>query len=68
MPPMLIHSMAAVPTAGTISGFRFFRDSTKQALLRMGSVAEAVAALVALHNMEVGGRRMRVGFSKHTMD
>ncbi|OPJ89191.1 polypyrimidine tract-binding protein 3 [Patagioenas fasciata monilis] len=55
-------------TGCTVKGFRFFRNNCRTALIQLGSVEEAVHALIELHNRDLGqNRNLRVSFSKHTL-
>ncbi|KAK2157505.1 hypothetical protein LSH36_190g05025 [Paralvinella palmiformis] len=50
---------------GTVVAFKFFQKDRKMALLQMSSVEEAVHALMALHNIELGNSsHLRVSFTK----
>ncbi|CAO2641552.1 Polypyrimidine tract-binding protein 1 [Lemmus lemmus] len=52
---------------GVVKGFKFFQDR-KMALIQMGSVEEAVQALIELHNHDLGeNHHLRVSFSKSTI-
>ncbi|NXK91112.1 PTBP3 protein, partial [Formicarius rufipectus] len=49
----------------TVKGFRFFPKDCKMALIQLGSVEEAVHALIELHNHDFGEKHhLRVSFSK----
>ncbi|XP_008066174.1 polypyrimidine tract-binding protein 1 [Carlito syrichta] len=53
---------------GVIKGFKFFQKDCKMALIQMGSVEEAVQALIDLHNHDLGeNHHLRVSFSKSTI-
>ncbi|EGW12462.1 Polypyrimidine tract-binding protein 1 [Cricetulus griseus] len=48
--------------------FKFFQKDRKMALIQMGSVEEAVQALIELHNHDLGeNQHLRVSFSKSTI-
>ncbi|NXF06670.1 PTBP3 protein, partial [Smithornis capensis] len=52
----------------TVRGFRFFQNDCKMALIQLGSVEEAVHALIELHNHDFGEKHhLRVSFSKSTI-
>ncbi|KFO93852.1 Polypyrimidine tract-binding protein 3, partial [Buceros rhinoceros silvestris] len=52
-------------TGSTVKGFRFFQKGCKMALIQLGSVEEAVKALIELHNHDFGeNRHLRISFSK----
>ncbi|XP_064416095.1 polypyrimidine tract-binding protein 2 isoform X5 [Latimeria chalumnae] len=54
-------------TGGTVKAFKFFQDH-KMALLQMGTVEEAIQALIDLHNYNLGeNHHLRVSFSKSTI-
>ena len=40
-----------------------FQTDKRMAMVAFDSVADAVVALIRLHGVELGGRRMRVSFS-----
>lgn len=51
-----------------IKGFRFFKRNRKMALIQMGSVEEAIQALIDLHNHNLGENHyLQVSFSKSTI-
>uniref|UniRef100_A0A2K5EU30 RRM domain-containing protein n=1 Tax=Aotus nancymaae TaxID=37293 RepID=A0A2K5EU30_AOTNA len=53
---------------GVVKGFNFFQKDHKMALIQMGSVEEAVQALIDLHNHDLGeSHHLRVSFSKSTI-
>ncbi|XP_012878259.1 PREDICTED: polypyrimidine tract-binding protein 1 isoform X2 [Dipodomys ordii] len=53
---------------GVVKGFKFFQKDRKMALIQMGSVEEAVQALIDLHNHDLGeNHHLRVSFSKSTI-
>ncbi|XP_035309534.1 polypyrimidine tract-binding protein 1-like isoform X1 [Cricetulus griseus] len=53
---------------GVVKGFKFFQKDRKMALIQMGSVEEAVQALIELHNHDLGeNQHLRVSFSKSTI-
>ncbi|XP_009584543.1 PREDICTED: polypyrimidine tract-binding protein 3 isoform X1 [Fulmarus glacialis] len=55
-------------TGSTVKDFRFFQKDCKMALIQLGSVEEAVHALIELHNHDLGeNHRLRVSFSKSTI-
>ncbi|XP_035746711.1 polypyrimidine tract-binding protein 3 isoform X2 [Egretta garzetta] len=52
-------------TGSTVKAFRFFQKDCKMALIQLGSVEEAVHALIELHNYDLGeNHHLRVSFSK----
>ncbi|XP_035165976.1 polypyrimidine tract-binding protein 3 [Oxyura jamaicensis] len=55
-------------TGSTVKAFRFFQKDCKMALIQLGSVEEAVHALIELHNHDLGdNHHLRVSFSKSTI-
>ncbi|XP_070563759.1 polypyrimidine tract-binding protein 1-like isoform X15 [Ptychodera flava] len=53
---------------GSVKAFKFFQKDRKMALIQMGSVEEAVTALVAMHNYQLSNSsHLRVSFSKATI-
>ncbi|NXE82856.1 PTBP3 protein, partial [Cochlearius cochlearius] len=55
-------------TGSTVKAFRFFQKDCKMALIRLGSVEEAVHALIELHDYDLGeNHHLRVSFSKSTI-
>ncbi|XP_064902442.1 polypyrimidine tract-binding protein 3 isoform X2 [Columba livia] len=55
-------------TGCTVKACRFFRNNCRTALIQLGSVEEAVHALIELHNHDLGqNRTLRVSFAKHTI-
>ncbi|XP_064416092.1 polypyrimidine tract-binding protein 2 isoform X3 [Latimeria chalumnae] len=55
-------------TGGTVKAFKFFQRDHKMALLQMGTVEEAIQALIDLHNYNLGeNHHLRVSFSKSTI-
>ncbi|XP_060037427.1 polypyrimidine tract-binding protein 1 isoform X2 [Erinaceus europaeus] len=53
---------------GQVNGFKFFQKDRKMALIQMGSVEEAIQALIELHNHDLGeSHHLRVSFSKSTI-
>lgn len=53
---------------GIVKGFKFFQKDRKMALIQMGSVEEAIQALIDLHNHDLGeNHHLRVSFSKSTI-
>ncbi|XP_067677619.1 polypyrimidine tract-binding protein 1-like isoform X15 [Haliotis asinina] len=53
---------------GAVKAFKFFPKDRKMALIQMGSVDEAVMALIAMHNYQMGeNSHLRVSFSKSTI-
>lgn len=55
-------------TGSTVKAFRFFPKDCKMALIQLGSVEEAVHALIELHNHNLGeNHHLRVSFSKSTI-
>uniref|UniRef100_A0A8B9QP27 Polypyrimidine tract-binding protein 1 n=1 Tax=Apteryx owenii TaxID=8824 RepID=A0A8B9QP27_APTOW len=52
-------------TGSTVKAFKFFQKDRKMALIQLGSVEEAVHALIELHNHDLGEKHhLRVSFSK----
>ncbi|NWH35674.1 PTBP3 protein, partial [Chloropsis hardwickii] len=52
----------------TVKGFKFFQKDCKMALIELGSVEEAVHALIELHNHDFGeNQHLRVSFSKSSI-
>ncbi|XP_023800093.1 polypyrimidine tract-binding protein 3 isoform X3 [Cyanistes caeruleus] len=52
----------------TVKGFRFFQSDCKMALIQLGSVEEAVHALIDLHNHDFGeNQHLKVSFSKSSI-
>ncbi|NWT01260.1 PTBP3 protein, partial [Mionectes macconnelli] len=52
----------------TVKGFKFFQKDCKMGLIQLGSVEEAVHALIELHNHDFGeNHHLRVSFSKSTI-
>ncbi|NWS11694.1 PTBP3 protein, partial [Pachyramphus minor] len=52
----------------TVKAFRFFQNDCKMGLIQLGSVEEAVHALIELHNHDFGeNHHLRVSFSKSTI-
>ena len=49
---------------GTVTGFKFFVNSSKMAVLQMATLGEAVMALIHLHNHSMGESNLKVSFSK----
>ncbi|NXS66083.1 PTBP3 protein, partial [Pandion haliaetus] len=55
-------------TGSTVKAFKFFQNSYKMAFIQLGSVEEAVEALIELHNHDFGeNHHLRVSFSKSTI-
>ncbi|KAF1675409.1 PTBP3 protein, partial [Pygoscelis papua] len=55
-------------TGSTVKAFRFFQKDCKMALIQLGSVEEALHALIELHNHDLGeNHHLRVSFSKSTI-
>uniref|UniRef100_H3A367 Polypyrimidine tract-binding protein 1 n=1 Tax=Latimeria chalumnae TaxID=7897 RepID=H3A367_LATCH len=53
---------------GLVKAFKFFQKDRKMALIQMGSVEEAIQALIDLHNHDLGeNHHLRVSFSKSTI-
>ncbi|XP_059138575.1 polypyrimidine tract-binding protein 2-like isoform X6 [Physella acuta] len=53
---------------GTVKAFKFFPKDRKMALIQMSTVEEAIHALVAMHNYQMGEScHLRVSFSKSTI-
>ncbi|KAM4707857.1 polypyrimidine tract-binding protein 3 isoform 3-T5 [Discoglossus pictus] len=49
----------------TVKAFKFFQKDRKMALIQLGSVEEAILALIDLHNHDLGeNHHLRVSFSK----
>ncbi|NXF20592.1 PTBP3 protein, partial [Rhodinocichla rosea] len=52
----------------TVKAFKFFQKDCKMALIQLGSVEEAVHALIELHNHDFGeNQHLRVSFSKSSI-
>ncbi|KAM6289925.1 polypyrimidine tract-binding protein 3 [Aegotheles albertisi] len=55
-------------TGSTVRAFRFFRKGCKMALIQLGSVEEALQALIELHNHDLGEKHhLRISFSRSTI-
>ncbi|XP_030049301.1 polypyrimidine tract-binding protein 3-like [Microcaecilia unicolor] len=55
-------------SGSTVKAFKFFQKDRKMALIQLGSVEEAILALIDLHNTELGeSQHLRVSFSKSTI-
>uniref|UniRef100_A0A803Y0M2 Polypyrimidine tract binding protein 3 n=1 Tax=Meleagris gallopavo TaxID=9103 RepID=A0A803Y0M2_MELGA len=55
-------------TGSTVKAFRFFQRDCKMALIQLGSVEEAVHALIELHDYDLGeNHHLRVSFSGSTI-
>nr|XP_033785052.1 polypyrimidine tract-binding protein 3-like isoform X2 [Geotrypetes seraphini] len=55
-------------SGSTVNAFKFFQKDRKMALIQLGSVEEAILALIDLHNTELGeSHHLRVSFSKSTI-
>ncbi|XP_060751381.1 polypyrimidine tract-binding protein 3 isoform X1 [Tachysurus vachellii] len=55
-------------TGYTVKAFKFFQKDRKMALIQLGSVEEAIQALIDLHNYDLGeNHHLRVSFSKSTI-
>ncbi|KFZ67877.1 Polypyrimidine tract-binding protein 3, partial [Podiceps cristatus] len=55
-------------TGSTVNAFRFLQNNCKMALIQLGSVEEAVHALIAFHNYDFGENHLLgVSFSKSTV-
>ncbi|KAM6227030.1 polypyrimidine tract-binding protein 3 isoform 1-T4 [Spheniscus humboldti] len=55
-------------TGSTVKAFRFFQKDCKMAFIQLGSVEEALHALIELHNHDLGeNHHLRVSFSKSTI-
>ncbi|NXL50421.1 PTBP3 protein, partial [Podilymbus podiceps] len=55
-------------TGSTVNAFRFLQNNSKTALIQMGSVEEAVHALIEFHNYDFGeNHHLGVSFSKSTV-
>ncbi|XDV53859.1 hypothetical protein PO909_022268, partial [Leuciscus waleckii] len=51
-----------------VKAFKFFQKDRKMALIQLGSVEEAIQALIVLHNHDLGeNHHLRVSFSKSTI-
>ncbi|XP_076150403.1 polypyrimidine tract-binding protein 1a isoform X2 [Alosa pseudoharengus] len=51
-----------------VKAFKFFQKDRKMALIQMGSVEEAIEALIEFHNHDLGeSHHLRVSFSKSTI-
>uniref|UniRef100_A0AAY4BAU5 RRM domain-containing protein n=1 Tax=Denticeps clupeoides TaxID=299321 RepID=A0AAY4BAU5_9TELE len=51
-----------------VKAFKFFQKDRKMALIQMGSVEEAIEALIEFHNHDLGeNHHLRVSFSKSTI-
>ncbi|XP_063311369.1 polypyrimidine tract-binding protein 3 isoform X1 [Pelobates fuscus] len=52
-------------TGCSVKAFKFFQKDRKMALIQLGSVEEAILALIELHNHDLGeNHHLRVSFSK----
>ncbi|XP_068090400.1 polypyrimidine tract-binding protein 3 isoform X2 [Hyperolius riggenbachi] len=52
-------------TGCSVKAFKFFQKDRKMALIQLGSVEEAILALIQLHNHDLGdSHHLRVSFSK----
>lgn len=59
---------AFVESGSNVVAFKFFPKDRKMALIQMGSVEEAVIALIAMHNHQLSdSSHLRVSFSKSTI-
>lgn len=55
-------------TGVTVVGFKFFAKDRKMALIQLGTVQEAIMALMKMHNHQLAERTyLRVSFSKSTI-
>nr|XP_016846558.1 PREDICTED: polypyrimidine tract-binding protein 3 isoform X3 [Anolis carolinensis] len=55
-------------TGCIVKAFKFFPKDRKMALIQLGSVEEAIQALIELHNHDLGeNHHLRVSFSKSTI-
>uniref|UniRef100_H3AJA4 Polypyrimidine tract-binding protein 1 n=1 Tax=Latimeria chalumnae TaxID=7897 RepID=H3AJA4_LATCH len=55
-------------TGCAVKAFKFFQKDRKMALIQLGSVEEAIQALIELHNHDLGeNHHLRVSFSKSTI-
>ncbi|MGH0163942.1 UNVERIFIED_CONTAM: hypothetical protein FKN15_046215 [Acipenser sinensis] len=55
-------------TGCAVKAFKFFQKDRKMALIQLGSVEEAIQALIDLHNHDLGeNHHLRVSFSKSTI-
>ncbi|CAM5146520.1 unnamed protein product [Natator depressus] len=55
-------------TGCTVKAFKFFQKDRKMALIQLGTVEEAIQALIELHNHDLGeNHHLRVSFSKSTI-
>jgi len=53
--------------SGTVVGFRFFPKDRRMGLIQMGSIAEAVEALINTHNYQMDGSNLKVSFSNSNL-
>ncbi|XP_060764996.1 polypyrimidine tract-binding protein 3 isoform X1 [Neoarius graeffei] len=71
IPPSIADDMLKDLFAGsgyTVKAFKFFQKDRKMALIQLGSVEEAIQALIDLHNYDLGeNHHLRVSFSKSTI-
>uniref|UniRef100_A0A8B9HLJ4 Polypyrimidine tract binding protein 3 n=1 Tax=Astyanax mexicanus TaxID=7994 RepID=A0A8B9HLJ4_ASTMX len=71
IPPSIADDMLTdlFSSAGyTVKAFKFFQKDRKMALIQLGSVEEAIQALIDLHNHDLGeNHHLRVSFSKSTI-
>lgn len=59
---------AFAATGGAVMAFKFFPKDRKMALIQMGTVEEAVTALIKMHNYQLSdSNHLRVSFSKSTI-
>lgn len=59
--------MFAVCNQLQIVHFAFFQNDRRMAMLAFATAADAVVALIRLHNFDFGGKRIRVSFSSKTL-
>ncbi|XP_067127979.1 polypyrimidine tract-binding protein 2-like isoform X2 [Centruroides vittatus] len=59
---------AFVKTGVTVIAFKFFPKDKKMALIQLGSIEEAITALIKMHNYQLSdSSHLRVSFSKSTI-
>eukprot|EP01016_Furgasonia_blochmanni_P040420 TRINITY_DN5158_c0_g1_i1.p1 TRINITY_DN5158_c0_g1~~TRINITY_DN5158_c0_g1_i1.p1 ORF type:complete len:519 (-),score=101.05 TRINITY_DN5158_c0_g1_i1:233-1789(-) len=57
--------VSILSNAGKIESFKYFDKDKRMALLRIASVSDAVNILVHYHNYDIGGRLLKISFSKN---
>ncbi|XP_071207649.1 polypyrimidine tract-binding protein 3 isoform X5 [Salvelinus alpinus] len=71
IPPSITDDILKDLFSGTgyiVKAFKFFQKDRKMALIQLGSVEEAIQALIDLHNHDLGeNHHLRVSFSKSTI-